>query len=555
MLKRLAPTLLLLPLLYLLLFFFYPLASILQISLFPGGQLELSGFITLATRPYYRELLWFTFWQAALSTLLTLLVGMPAAYALARFRFPGKSLLRALLTVPFVLPTVVVASAFLALVGPRGRLTLWLEAWGLPALNLQHTLALILLAHIFYNIAVVVRLVGGFWATLDPTLTEAAAMLGAPPWQRFRHVTLPLLLPVVGAAALLIFLFTFNSFGVILILGGARFATLEVEIYRQAVHLFDLPLAAALSLLQIFFTLSFMSIYTRLQARSSLPLALRDAARTQRAPAGWRDWLSLLLAVGLPTLFVLSPLLALVERSLNLDGGDPLLYYQLLQQAEQRRVFSAAPLLAIRNSLLFALAATLLSLLLGVLSSYLLTPPGRQRHSGWRALLDPIFLLPLGTSAVTLGFGYIVALDEPPLNLRTSLLLVPLAHSLVAFPFVVRTLLPALRAIEPALREAAAILGAAPLRVRREVDLPLLWRPFLVAATFAFAISMGEFGATALISRPEWPTMPVVIFRFLGRPGVNNYGQALAMSVLLMLVTALAFILIERVRVDEGGEF
>jgi thiamine transport system permease protein len=162
-------------------------------------------------------------------------------------------------------------------------------------------------------------------------------------------------------------------------------------------------------------------------------------------------------------------------------------------------------------------------------------------------------MLPLATSAVTLGFGYIITFDTPPLNLRTSPLLIVLAHTLVALPFVIRSLLPALRSIQPALREAAAVLGASPLRVWREVDLPIASRALLVGAVFAFTISMGEFGATVFIARPDTPTMPVAIFRFLSQPGALNYGQALAMSTLLMLVCAIGFVVIERFRV--GGEF
>jgi ABC-type spermidine/putrescine transport system permease subunit II len=113
--------------------------------------------------------------------------------------------------------------------------------------------------------------------------------------------------------------------------------------------------------------------------------------------------------------------------------------------------------------------------------------------------------------------------------------LVVLAHTLVALPFVVRSVLPALRSIHPRLHEAAALVGASPWRVWREVDLPIVARAVLVGAMFAFTVSMGEFGATSLIARPERPTMPIAIYRFLGRPGAANYGQALAMSTLLML--------------------
>jgi thiamine transport system permease protein len=213
--------------------------------------------------------------------------------------------------------------------------------------------------------------------------------------------------------------------------------------------------------------------------------------------------------------------------------------------------FYVPPVVAIRNSLLVAGLTVAASLALGfIAANYLARRAGR-----WTAILDPLFMLPLGTSAVTLGFGYIIALDSPPLDLRASPALLPLAHTLVAFPFVVRSLLPVLRGIRPSLRGAAAVMGASPWRVWREVDLPILWRAMLVAAAFAFAISMGEFGATALVARPEFPTIPVVIYRFLGQPGALNYGQALAMSTLLMLVCAVGIVLIERVRVGEVGEF
>jgi thiamine transport system permease protein len=172
-----------------------------------------------------------------------------------------------------------------------------------------------------------------------------------------------------------------------------------------------------------------------------------------------------------------------------------------------------------------------------------------------KSFLDPLFMLPLGTSAVTLGFGYIIALNRPPLNLRASPLLLPLAHTLVAFPFVVRSLLPAMRGMNPHWREAAGVLGASPVRIVREIDLPIVARALLVGAVFAFTVSLGEFGATLLIARPTFPTMPVVIYRLLGAQGALNQGQGLAMSTLLMLVCALGFILIERFRVGEIGEF
>jgi thiamine transport system permease protein len=545
----------LIPLAFLALFYFYPLFSIFRLSLAPEGQLVLTALRGLVSTPYYIRTLWFTLWQAALSTLLTLLAALPAAYVFARYQFPGKSLLQALTTIPFVLPTMVVATAFTSLLGPRGWVNqILMAALGLdrPPVNLIHTLAIILLAHVFYNYTIILRMVGGFWANLDPQLEAAAWMLGASPWRAFREVTLPLLRPALIAASLLVFLFDFTSFGVILILGGPRYATLEVEIYRQAVNLFNLPVAAALSLLQIGCTFGLMVAYTRLQKRITVPLQLRPHQITARRPRTRGERWLVGINVAVMILLLVAPLLSLAERSLSTGQvGYSLAHYRELSVNRQSSIFFVPPLLAVRNSLLFAGATVGLALTLGLISAWLLA---RQRGRLGR-LLDPAFMLPLGTSAVTLGFGYIVALARPPLNLRTSPLLVPLAHTLVAFPFVVRSLLPVIRGIHPHLREAARVLGASSWQVWREIDLPIVGRALLVGAVFAFTVSLGEFGATVFVARPQMPTMPVVIYRFLGQPGAAHYGQALAMSTLLMIVCAVGFLAIERFRYGDIGEF
>jgi thiamine transport system permease protein len=179
----------------------------------------------------------------------------------------------------------------------------------------------------------------------------------------------------------------------------------------------------------------------------------------------------------------------------------------------------------------------------------------RNSGSSLNRALDPVLMLPLGTSAVTLGLGFIVALNQPPLNLRASPILIPIAHTLVAFPFVVRSLTPAIHSIRPRLRDAAAVLGAPPWQVFRIIDLPLVARALFVAAAFAFTISLGEFGATALIARPEYPTIPIMIYRFISQPGALNYGQAMALSTILMVITAAGMLAIERFRFADIGEF
>lgn len=554
------------PIAFLGMFYFFPLVKILFVSLTRDSAGFSEPFIKVIASPSIRGVVWFTFWQAALSTALTLLVGLPGAYLFARYDFKGKSLFRALTGIPFVLPTLVVGTAFYTLLGPRGWINVGLmEILDLtsPPIQFVNTLAAILVAHVFYNTTIVLRLVGDFWSRLDPRLSQAARTLGANQIQTMRHVILPILAPVILTAALLIFIFDFTSFGVILILGGPRYATIEVEIYYQTISLFNLPLAAALSLFQLACTLALTILYTRLIKRISKPISLRPQKITQRKLTSIRSRLFAGVVIIPLLILLILPMISLSLRSFThyeinrsnpgrVDEGFTLEYYKELSQNPRRTIFYATPLKTIGISLSYAAATVVIALALGIPASWELA---KENSSIISRALDPILMLPMGTSAVTLGLGFIVALDKPPLDLRASPILIPLAHTLVAFPFVVRSLTPALQSIKPRLRDAAAVLGASPGEVFRYIDLPLVGRAVIVAAVFAFTISIGEFGATALISRPEYPTVPIAIFRFISQPGQLNYGQALALSTILMIITGIGMIAIEHFRIADIGEF
>ncbi|MFU8840236.1 MAG: ABC transporter permease [Nitriliruptoraceae bacterium] len=544
--------LLALPVVFLGWFFVWPVSAIVARGLAPEGSVDPAALARVLTDPSVRSVAWFTLWQATVSTVLTLLAGIPGAYALTRLDFRGRRTLQAAVTVPFVLPTVVVGSAFLALLGPRSPVNAVLGTLlgdAAPTLDLRRTVTAILLAHVFFNYAVVVRTVGGLWAMLDPRLEDAARVLGASRWRTFREVSWPLLRPAVAASAAIVFLFTFTSFGVVLILGGPGRATIEVEIHRATTQLLDLPLASALALVQLVAVVSALVVYGRL-TRRSVQQRLVATTSTRRAvrTRGERAFLTVNLAVivGL----VLSPLAVLVERSLVTADGYGLDNWVRLLAADPDSVLAVPASTAVRNSLVFGLSATLVALVVGALAATAATSgTGRLPRAVDRALM-----VPLGTSAVTVGFGFLIALDRP-VDLRGSVLLVPLAQALIATPFVVRTLLPVLRSIDQRLRDAAAVLGASPRRVWREVDLPIVGRALLVAAGFSFAIAVGEFGATVFVARANTPTMPVAIFRLLGRPGVANFGQAMAMSTLLAAITAAALLAIDRLRVGAVGRF
>lgn len=521
------------PLGFLAVFFLWPVAAIVGRGLSTGGVADV-----LASADTW-QVVTFTLGQATASTALALLAGLPVAFLLARCRLPGLWLVRVVVLVPFVLPTVVVGLAFRALLPDGGVLA-------------------IVLANAFFNVAVVARTVSGLWTHLDRRAEDAARALGASRLRTFTSVVLPALTPAVGSAAAVVFLFCATSFGVVLVLGGARYRTLETEIYLRTVELLDLSGAAALSLLQLAAVVAALAVGAVARRRRESALRLRSRTENASRPAGG-EWFVVTLALGVVAL-LLVPILTLAARSVSTSDGWGLDGYRALSSGGVPGTLQVSGVDAAMNSVRAATDATLLAVTLGMIASVVLVALGRGRtRRGVVEAMDAVLMLPLGVSAVTVGFGYLITLDRLPGDLRTSPALVPLAQAVVVTPLVIRVLLPVLRSIDGRLRQAAATLGASPVRVWLAVDAPMAARSLLTAAAFAYVVALGEFGATSFLARPDNATLPVAIGRLISRPGELNNQMAYAACTVLMVVTVAVVLLVERLRVpgraDAVGEF
>ncbi len=528
-----------------------------------GFELISTNFIRRASNA-----LIFTLYEASLSTIFTLLIGLPLAHLFTHFDFFYKPIFRTITAIPFMLPTIVVAAGFNAFLGPRGWLNIIsMNLFNLPSPPFQiiGTLWIIILAHVFYNTSIIIRIVGNAWSTMDTRLADASRILGASPIITFIKITIPLLAPAILASSLLVFLFDFTSFGVILLLGGPKFITLEVEIYIQSLQLLNLPAASILSILQLSCTLIFSVIYSRF---------ITGVTNAVKPRAAWKNlrkvrfaWQKIYVTISLIVIIVIFflPIISLPIRSISRLDADrgaqiqnkseiTLKFYQDIFINQRQSIFYIPPFLAVKNSIMFACLTVGLSLILGFPAALALSRPGYFEK--W---IDPLLMLPLGASSVTLGLGYILTFNKPlipgPAPLIISPWLIPLAHTTIALPFVIRSLQSALMQIPNKYREAAAVLGASPVNVWRNIDWPIISRAVISAGAFAFTISLGEFGAAFLLSRPEYPTIPTAIYRFLSQPGGSNYGQAMAMATILMIVCGLGIFMIEQLRFSESGDF
>lgn len=540
-----APWLLIgLPAIFLAAFFYMPIVEVLSRGFRTSdGGFSLSAVANLLRDPYVLRLIRFTASQALASSALSALIGVPLAYILARMEFRGRRMLAALTMVPFVLPSITVALGFLLMYGANGWFNQALRSLFGVEVRILHSLWAILLAHAFYNAPVVARVTQAAWEQIDPRLEESARTLGAGPLGVFRDVTLPALLPAIASGTALAFIYSFMSFPIVLALGGARYSTLEVEIFTQVHVLWDYETGAALAAIQAALSLAFVYWMLKLQGD---PTAFggRTAPRARRPLVDIKNRFSLgRLAAWLflsgCALFFVGPIASIAWHSLVGAGGQiGLDGYARILSTRHSAIVGNSPISAIQNSLRFAAFAGIISLSLGLAFTYGFLQ-SRMRRKTW---LETFALAPIVVSSVALGFGVLIAFRRPPFEAITPDWRVILIHVVLAFPFVVRSVRPVLANLDPVLRDAAQTLGATPGQAFRTVELPMIAGGVIVALALAFGISVAEMSATMMLARPGLVTMPVSVYRFLAS---RDFQAASAMAIVLVLVTGGAFAAIE----------
>jgi thiamine transport system permease protein len=451
---------------------------------------------------YLRGRLAWSLLQAAVTCVVALALGLPIAWVLARREFAGRAwVLRALL-LPFVLPTLVAAIGVLALLGQGGRDTPWLLLYG----------------NVFFNLCVVVRVATDALEQVSASRVAAARSLGASPWRAFWRVEWPAIAPWLMSAMCLVFLVCFSGFGLALVLGGNRYATIEVEIYTLVAHELALAQASVLALWSMGIAAVVAWMYAVLERR--LASATRHD-RIARSPArGWRQHLAVGAALAVLALVCAAPLLAIGWRAAQ-AGADA---WAVLLEAET--------LEALWNTLRFTVASVALATLLGLLHAL-----AAQRL----VLLRTLVFLPFVVSPVLVGFGLLLVYPQQ----SGSLWMLVCAYALLAYPWVAKSVAARLDSLPAHYHDAARSLGASPLRVFWRVTLPLISGALRRGMAFAAATAVGEFAVTLFLSRPEWATLTTLIYQRMGRPGAANLDAAMVLSCLLMVLALLVFVLVE----------
>jgi thiamine transport system permease protein len=529
-----------LPFLLLIVFLVFPVVVVNALYLFTG-----TSFFETIVSPSIRFILQFTIGQAILSTLMAVLIGLPGAFLIARLRFRGKSLVRAMMIVPFVLPPIVVVVGFLEMFGSYGvidSILMWIQGTSTSVFNLATGIPGIILAHTFYNIPLVILMVSASLERLNPEIEESAEILGASSRQRLRYITLPHVMPSLLASAVLTFMFCFMSFPIVLAFGQGTFITIEAQIWN-AFRVFDYGEASSLTLMQIAITLSLAFTYIRLTKRESETgkTASMKTISFSRYPLGER--VAIVAYLSLIVVLVLGPIATIARASVY----DPVAkVYTLEGFANLFRLGGQGAFRYLVNSLFYAGLATVFAVVLGIL----LAVDMKSRHRFVPTFASTMVLLPLGISSITVAYGLVLAIAVPTGLITNPWPIIIIAQTIIGLPFSARAIELAMSKIDPALLEQADSLGATRIQRFLFVELPLLAPGILVGAVFAFAMAIGEMSATLFIALPQNYTLAVAIYEYLG---VRAFVEAGASAFFLVIVCVIAFLIIERISEGSTG--
>jgi thiamine transport system permease protein len=494
--------------------------------------------------------------QAAISTIGALIIGLPGAYLLANYSFRGKRLIKAISSIPFILPSILVVLGFVIFYGNKGILNSFLVTLfklESPPIQILYTFSAIILAHTFYNFPIVLSIVSTFWAHMPRQTALAAATLGASRRKVFTTITLPRLLPAIISASALVFLFCFSSFAILLVLGGGpQFTTIEVEIYQWARMIGDIHGASALALISIIIALIILSIYLLTQQKMSNTEELESVMNIDnslRKVEKTRNKIIVTLYILFSAIFVLGPLLSIIHRSFfSQKSRTAPMRFSL---DNYRKLFSSTSVVdtmafqSLIQSLMIAFIVACISTIIGVMLSSRISSSERKNQLG----LEIFAMLPMAVSSVVLGLGYyIISLFQPIGGSSCKIILVVLAHVVITSPFVLRSMLPSYRRIPFSYRQASLTLGANVKQTFFSIELPLLKGAIATSAAFAFAISMGEVNATLVLADSSITTLPLVLYRLIGS---YNFAAACALGSLLMGICLIIFFVVELIKKED----
>lgn len=514
-------------------FLLWPVLSMLTSSLFnKEGQFGLHGYVQFFSEPAYRESLFNTLWLGGAVTLLSLVLGAGLALAAARFSFPLAACLGVLPLLTLVIPDVVVAAAWIVVLGKQGVLNSLLAPWGLELPSLYSWWGLVFVMtlnnYVYAYVAVLVGL-----KSMDRNLEEAGLSLGSSPVRTLRTVTFPLMVPALCGAAVLVFMHVIGDFGVPAIL-GARTPVLAVKTYNEFVSEMggNPQMQTTMASLLVFLGLALLLIQKWVVARRTYQM--ESGRAPERVPL--RAWQAAVCATLVSILIVLSvlPVMVVIVTAFTPSIGPVLKYGGFtFSHMQQALVQAPGPLY---NSLLLGAAATSAGAVFSIVAAYLIV----KRPSGLSAGLDVLVMLPLTIAGTVLGIALINVFNSGWLVLTGSWVIMALAYFLRRVPTSVRAAMGPLHNLRNSIEEASISLGVAPMPTFAKVVLPVVWPAVIAATVLMWITTLSELSATVVLYFGGMSTLPIEVFQLVDS---GRLAQASAYSLVLLMAIFLPLLL------------
>ncbi len=543
---------------FLLWFFYFPLGSIFSYSFFSSGTFSWNDIWRTLTSAQEIKAIGFSFSQALLTTGCCILFGLPISFFLAKYDFVGKKFFLNVLCIPFVLPPMVVLLGFIIVFGESGWINTFLAnvfQGSFPSFALFGTFGGILLAHVFYNLSVIIRICTPGWQNMDADMLIVAQTLQPRRLKLFFRIYLPQISNYLITAALLVFIYSFNSFAIVLYLGEVIYQTMEVRIYKLMKFNLNFAGGSAMALIQILCNILFLLLYFWFDKKTQMMAEGKERGfLTEPLIQKHRKWqqiqglfLQFTIFIGV-LLFTILPLIAILITSfipspMYPHFGDA---YMVLFSNEYMPLLGSSPLQTILNSILFASGATFLTFCLSIVICFILRNRYHQIREYRSSIFDRLFslliFLPMATSTITFAIGLFLQFHHYTFFMTQGWILIIIAHVMISVPFSIRTIFTAYQQIDVELLNVAATLGVSRLKMFFSVELPLIKQSLIVAILYAFAISIGEFGATSFLARAQYTTLSLGVSKLLS---THSLQLPAAMASILIGITLICFILIQ----------
>jgi iron(III) transport system permease protein len=506
-------------------FVIYPLIKVLLASVQVDGAWTLEGYREIAERRLYRNALLNSLSVAGLVGVLSVAIGYLAAFVLTRLDVPGKTMLHYATILPIVSPPFVSAVSILFLFGFNGLVTR--QILGVSDFSIYGFHGVVL-SQVFTFAPVAYLSLRGVLASLSPTLEDAALNIGATRWQTFRKVSLPLSLPGIASAFLIVFIESMADFGNPLVLAGAGFPMLAPQAYLEITGSFNLSRGATLAVVLLVPSLTAFAIQRYYLARRQyITVTGKPTASTSKIASPPVKWLLYGLVVLFAFLVAAFYAVILVGAFTKVWGFN---YAPTL--AHFAYVFDVG-LDSVKDTLIVAIVSTPVSGLLGMLIAFLVV----RRVFPGRTALEFGSILSFAVPGTVVGIGYILAFNAPPLILTGTLAILVLCFVFRYMPVGIQSGIAVLRQIDPSIEEAAQNLGADGLTTFRKVTLPLIAPAFFSGLVYAFVRAMTAISAAIFLVSANWNLMTVQI---LNQVGSGRLGVSAAYSVVVIVIVLVA---------------